>query len=154
MTYTVTPPEGKGTMKKLSPNMVKALLAADTDGWIEKSHASTNTSVALIDRKLIGILEFRDDGKLAGHWLTGDGKAKVAELRGESPAADTRIVDPVEAYGFAVAEYVVRDGNPDDVMPAAPEIRVGDLIEIRQPGKRKWNCAHRRGRGTVESRTA
>lgn len=103
-------------MKKLSPNMVKVLLAADIDGWIRKSDAPVSTAVALMERELIGVLRVvsRGDGSgyvRQGHYLTGAGKAKVAELRGETaqqPAAD------------------------------APEIRAGDLIEIRQSGKRKW----------------
>lgn len=101
--------------KKLSPNMVKVLLAAGADGWISKPGTNIGTIVALIDRKLIGAMTYQDidldEGlHFPGYWLTDAGKAKVAELRGETaqPTGD------------------------------APEIRVGDLIEIRQPGRRKW----------------
>jgi hypothetical protein len=126
-------------VKKLSPSMEKVLLTANTDGWIASSDAPTSTAVALISRELISTLTVDDHGSLYplhGHWLTLDGKAKVAELRGETPV-DTRIADPVEAYGLAMAEYVVRDGNPDNVMPVVPEIRAGDLIEVCKPGERR-----------------
>jgi hypothetical protein len=99
--------------KKLSPNMENVLLAAASDDWIRKSDAPTHTAVALIDRKLIGYVVYRrandSDYSEEGHWLTDAGKAKVAELRGDTTPA-------VEVS----------------------EIRAGDLIEIRQSGKRAW----------------
>jgi hypothetical protein len=97
--------------KNLSPAMRIVLLTADKDGWIPKSSAPCNTAVALMDRGLISkTVRHRDhDSYFPGHYLTKDGHVKVAELRGETtPTAE------------------------------ASEIRAGDFIEIRQPGKRRW----------------
>ena len=107
--------------KKLSPNIVKVLHAADADGWIRKSEAPVSTSMALIDRDLIGVLHVisRGDGSglvRRGHYLTKAGKAKVAELRAAQCAKP------------------VCDVHDND----APEIRAGDLIEIRRPNERRW----------------
>jgi hypothetical protein len=133
--------------KKLSPNMEKVLLAADADGWIRKSDAPTNTSVALIDRGFISTEVTKDREALYpvyGHWLTLAGKAAKAAIeqrnaskrpRGRTDAWRRYYVNHPEV----VASWGEQNGRePDCECVACRGITAGDLIEIRQPGKRKW----------------
>jgi hypothetical protein len=148
--------------KKLSKPMETVLLTADADGWIEKYNAPTHTSVALMDRGLVTAVKHRrhhdsdypDALGSPGHWLTDAGKAKVAELRAAVARQDPNAVrcanpacgEPVKVRTASKSGYShinpVLDGThlaqPAMPQPEVPEIRAGDLIEIRRPNERRW----------------